>query len=255
MKIAVLSDVHANPAALETVLKDAREQGCERFICLGDIVGYGYDPNSCIEMCRANGIECILGNHDAGMVGKLSLQWFNENAARGVLRHRNEVSEEDKEWIRGLPYSRKEDFGVWRTCFAHGSFTSPEEFDYINSYMDAARELAFMKMRNCDILFVGHTHYAEAWAQDMDERISSYDTYNAPDLSINLNNYAQIIINVGSVGYPRNQDATYYVIFDTDEQMVHYRKLPFDFDEYLSKMESANISIPRWLEPKKGKTR
>lgn len=252
-KVAVISDIHSNPKAFLNVLDDAEKQGCTRIICLGDIVGYGYDPNACIEICRDRNIECVLGNHDAGLVGKLSLEWFNSFAANAVLRQMDEVTDDNKEWLDSLDYNIREDFGAWSVCFAHATFSDPAEFGYINGPGDAVFESTIMSSGKCDVLFVGHTHYAETYAFDVDRNIFNFYTYNSPDLTINLNNYATTIINVGSVGYPRNQDGSFYCIFDVDEQMVHYRKLPFDFDSLINEMEKRNLTLPMWLKEKKGK--
>lgn len=168
MKLAVISDIHANPAALETVLADAKAQECERTLCLGDIVGYGYDPNACIDICRENHVECIMGNHDAGLLGNLKLSWFSASAKDGFKRHITEVDAPRKEWLKSLPLQKREDFGAWRCCFSHGTFANPEEFGYIEDSTDAELEMEYMQMRGKDILFVGHTHSAEAYARDMD---------------------------------------------------------------------------------------
>lgn len=250
MRIAIMSDIHANPRALESVLEDARSQGCERIICLGDIVGYGYDPVSCIDLCRKNDVKCLLGNHDAGLVGKLGLSWFSDTACNGILRHRPLVDEERKNWLRSLPYRHKESFGAFRVCFSHGTMEFPEEFNYIQDLVDASVEMSLMSSASVDLLFVGHTHYAEAYGKDFDDTLHMMDTVNAPDLTINPNNYKQLVVNVGSVGYPRNQSSTFYVIFDTEEQMIHYRSLPFDFDGYVKELQKAKIHLPAWLKRK-----
>lgn len=122
MKLGIISDIHANPVALEKVLADAVAQGCGDIICLGDIVGYGYDPQRCIDIVRKEGIECIRGNHDDGFVGKLSLEWFSPTATNGVLRQRGQVNEESKAWIRSLPYFVRREYGPWRCFFAHGDY-------------------------------------------------------------------------------------------------------------------------------------
>lgn len=246
MKIAVISDIHSNPKALRTVLDDAKTQGCERFICLGDIVGYGYDPNTCIDICRAEGVECVLGNHDAGLTRKLPLTWFSEWAKAAINRQLCEVDKERKEWLDNLPYQKKEDFGAWRCCFSHGTYNCPDAFDYIQCYSDALLEMNLMG-GECDVLFVGHTHYAETFTKDFDDDLNPiFDADN--DISVNLNHYKKIIVNVGSVGYPRNQPYSYYCIFDTEAQMVHYRRLDFDFEDYVSQMESKGAPIPMWLQ-------
>lgn len=250
MKIAIISDVHANPKALQTALDDARDQGCERIICLGDIVGYGYDPNTCIDICRNENMECVLGNHDAGIIGKLGLGWFSSWAQGGVMRHRKEVDEPRKEWLRSLEYQKQEKFGAWRCCFSHGTYSCPEKFGYIQGPRDANLEVEFMKMRGCDILFVGHTHFAEAFSRNLDGDFFWHSTINAAVLSINPNNYAQLIVNVGSIGYPRNQPHTVYVIFDTDEQSIYYRQLPFDYLSYEREMVKRNVGLTMWMKAK-----
>lgn len=247
MKIAVISDVHANPTALEKVLVDAKEQGCERTICLGDIVGYGYDPVSCIDICRKNNLLCVKGNHDAGLIGELSLEWFSPTARYGIEWQRGKVNEEHRRFLEALAYNHTEELGNRKVAFAHGSFNAPEYFDYIQNHLDAAREMWFMKERGYDILFVGHTHYASTFVQDADEQVSEFLLDDAPDLSVNLKNWAQAIVNVGSVGYPRNQRKSIYVIFDTEEMMVHYRSLSFDFRGYKDELIDRTLRIPLWL--------
>lgn len=248
MKIAVLSDIHSNPKALRTVLDDAKAQGCERFICLGDIVGYGYDPNTCIDICRQEGIECLMGNHDAGLTGRMLLTWFSDRARAGINRQLCEVDKEHKSWLHLLPYRKREDFGAWRCGFAHGTFSAPQEFEYIKDTVDARLEMSCMQSKKCDILFVGHTHYAEAYGLDADEEMFLIAPRREGDRVINMNDYTILIVNVGSVGYPRNQPYSYYCIFDTEAQMVHYRRLDFDFEDYVSQMESKGAPIPMWLQ-------
>lgn len=251
MRIAIISDIHSNPKALENVLEDGRSQDCQRFICLGDVVGYGYDPVACIDLCREAGVECVLGNHDAGLSGKLGLDWFSFTAREGLVRQMPLLDDERRMWLASLPCQRKESFGAWRTCFSHGTLEYPEEFSYIDDSNSAMVEMGFMGSAEVDVLFIGHTHYAEAYGMDFDCTMHWLDTSNAPDLSINLNNYKRLIVNVGSVGYPRNQNSTFYAIFDTEEQMLHYRSIPFDFDGYVKEMEKAGIGLPSWLSNKK----
>ena len=248
MKIAILSDIHANPEALKKVLADAEVSGCERFICLGDIVGYGYDPNSCIDICRDKGIECLMGNHDAGLIGKLSLSWFSDRARAGINRQLCEVDKERKEWLHLLPYRKREDFGAWRCGFAHGTFASPQEFNYIHDAVDARLEMSYIQSKKCDILFVGHTHYAEAYGLDVDETMSLIDPMREGNRDININRYTLLIVNVGSVGYPRNQPYSYYCIYDTEEQIISFRQVEFDFKGYEARLKEKWISIPKWVE-------
>lgn len=154
MKVAVISDIHANPAALMKAINSAKRLKCEHIICLGDIVGYGYDPNECIEICKRNGIECIKGNHDAGLVGELSLDWFNETAKLQVLAHRQLVTEENKEWLRRLPLTIVKEYGGIKYAFSHGTYIFPERFDYIDDGYSANTEMEVISRNGIDALFV-----------------------------------------------------------------------------------------------------
>lgn len=252
MKLAIISDIHANPAALNSVLADAEKQNCGRVICLGDLVGYGYDPNTCIDICRERNIECFLGNHDAGLISRIKLGWFNPFAEEAIRRHRPLVSEDNKKWLAGLPYNRREG----ENAFAHGVYvvkpvSASTHFEYINGYSDAARQFDMMWLFGIRIVFVGHTHCANAYCQDGSGRITEFFIDPEDEQPIDLSGYHLNIVNVGSVGYPRNQPYSIYGIYDTDTHIFKHRIIPFDFDDYESKMQSADASVPLWISSRK----
>ena len=254
MKIAIISDIHSNPTALLTVLEDVEKQKCDRIICLGDIVGYGYDPNGCIEICREREIECLLGNHDAGLVGSLSLDWFNLFAKNAILRQRPLVSDDRKEWLKILPYSvveregyKKKEKKKFKIAFVHGELTTPNEFNYIKGYSDAASEFYYLDRAGIRVLFVGHTHYANTFVQDNSGEIHEYYIDIEDEQSIYVGGNHRFIINVGSVGYPRNQACTVYGIIDTDTLVFKHRILPFNFYDYILRMQEADAPVPRWI--------
>ena len=249
MKTAIISDIHSNPAALEKVISDAKNHGCDKFLCLGDIVGYGYDPNTCIDICRRENIFCLMGNHDAGLVGRLSLDWFNAFAREGVVRQRGVVSDGDRKWLDSLPYKHIEDrTDSFATAFAHGTYDFPERFEYISYACDAAFEVSSLKQDRIRALFVGHTHCANVYMVDENYNVSEtylgLDTVEPIDLTKNLVS----IVNVGSCGYPRNQPYTIYCIYDDEKKTATHRILEFDFDDYCKKMAAANIEIPLWVK-------
>ena len=249
-KIAIISDIHSNPSALKTVLKDAEDKRCSRIICLGDIVGYGYDPNGCIEICKEAKIECLLGNHDAGLVGSFSLDLFNPFASKAVEKQRLLVSYENKEWIRTLPYTAIEP-GIFKKAFSHGTLDMPERFDYIQYYSDAAFEFPNLVSQGIRVLFVGHTHCANAYLYDSDYRVSETYIDLDDESPIDLKKCKSAIINVGSVGYPRNQPYMIYGIYDTDTHLFMHRILPFDFEDYIVQMKEAGAEIPLWIQSQK----
>lgn len=256
MKIAIISDIHSNPTALLTVLKDIEQQKCDRIVCLGDIVGYGYDPNACIDICREREIECLLGNHDAGLISRLGLDWFNPFAKQAIVRHRPLVTEENKKWLAKLPYNRREG----ENAFAHGVYVPDMHivqdasvyFEYVNGYSDAALQCCSMATCRIRNLFVGHTHYANAFVQDNSGMIYEHYIDTKDKQCIYVGGNHRFIINVGSVGYPRNQTNTIYGILDTDTLVFKHRILPFNYHDYIERMQEADAPVPLWvLEQKK----
>ena len=255
MKTAILSDIHSNPTALLTVLKDIEQRKCDRIVCLGDIVGYGYNPNTCIDICRERGIECFLGNHDAGLISRLDLSWFNPFARQAIVRHRPLVSEENKKWLASLPYNRREG----ENAFAHGVYVpymlsvQPvfAHFEYVNGYSDAALECCSMATCRIRNLFVGHTHFANAFVQDNSGEIKELFIDTEDETPIALSWFRRSIVNVGSVGYPRNQPYSIYGILDSDKHIFTHRLIPFDFDDYETKIKSSGAEVPLWIPKRK----
>lgn len=252
MRVAIISDIHANPMALLSVLADIEKQNCSRIVCLGDIVGYGYDPNACINICRERGIECFLGNHDAGLIDRLGLDWFNPFAKQAVVRHRPLVSEDNKKWLASLPYHNQE--GEY--AFAHGVYmvkpvSISTHFDYVNGYSDAALQFITMVSYDVKFLFVGHTHCANIFAQNSSFEIGEFFLDPEDEQPIDLSKFRRAIVNVGSVGYPRNQPYSVYGIYDPDTHVFKHRLLPFDFDDYSRRMEAAGAEVPLWIPKRK----
>lgn len=257
-KIAIISDIHSNPTALLTVLEDVEKQKCDRIVCLGDIVGYGYDPNGCIDICRDRNMECVLGNHDAGLVGSLSLDWFNPFAKKAILRQSPLVTDDRKEWLRKLPYSAVEQEGFktpedkkFKIAFVHGELVYPNKFDYINGYSDAALEFSYLGGDGIRVLFVGHTHYANVFVKENSGEIHEHYIDTEDEERIYVGGNHRFIINVGSVGYPRNQPNTIYGILDTKTLVFKHRILPFDYYDYIERMQEADAPIPLWLPEQK----
>ena len=252
MKTAVFSDIHANPAALLKALNSARRLGCKKFICCGDIVGYGYDPNKCIEICKQNNIACVKGNHDAALVGELSTDWFNPTAREGILSNQHLVTEENKKWLGSLPYQITKEFSETKVVFSHGTFFRPEEFYYIDSLYSARMELDTMVLSNIDVLFVGHTHGAEFYSQSAPNDINLI--HGTPPRAkdsrwaILFKEWSPAIVNVGSIGYPRRSLYSTYAIIDDETKLVEWRRLPFDYKGYVDKLQFIGRQIPVWLQ-------
>ena len=236
MRYAVMSDIHANPWALARALPDAREQGAEKFVCLGDVVGYGPDAVGAVELARSVFDVALMGNHDAATVGLISSWNFRPEAKAGFLRHGIELGAEALSWLRGLPHVyRGELFAA-----AHGSLVNPEAFAYILREGDALA--AFEAMDATPLLFVGHTHLSLAVERTGRSRVRVREADR-----LELSGKSAYIVNAGSVGYPRNEPESVYALYDSDQGTVAWRRLPFDYGNYVARMRAKRIELPGWL--------
>ena len=236
MLYAVMSDIHANPWALEKALRDAREQGAEKFVCLGDVVGYGPDAVGAVELARTAFDVTLMGNHDAATVGLVSSWNFRPEAKMGVFRHGIELDAEALAWLKERPY-------VHRTrtfCAAHGSIVRPKEFEYVMT--EGAALEAFGQMTEQGILFVGHTHASLCVERTGPRAVCVHDA-----TAMALAEGRLYIVNVGSVGYPRNESESVYALYDSRRRQVVWRRLPFDYGHYLARMREKNIALAPWL--------
>ena len=238
MLYAIFSDVHANPQAFEKAVADAREQGAEKFLCLGDVVGYGPDPRGAVKSVRAACDVTLMGNHDAATAGIISTWNFRTEARVQVARHSKELAADELEWLRGLKYAYRAPGGAFAA--AHGTLAHPEEFGYI--FRESEARMAFRAMGALHLLFVGHTH-ASMWCS-ID--LAGHVTANRTD-ELKLEKGKMYIVNVGSVGYPRNEPDSVYALYDSRRRVVRWRRLAFDFDGYFKRMEKANAFIAPWL--------
>lgn len=264
MKFAIMSDVHGNPKAFKKALEDSKKCGVDKVILLGDVVGYGYDPAECIKLARDNCAVVLKGNHDAGLIGELSLSWFSSTAMDGILRHRPLVSDEDRKWLSGLPDKyRDNEHGF--IC-GHGNAALTDRFEYINDPMMAALDFdSIMKKEKgmYRVSFIGHTHLSNVISinaeainnSGLDEKLSSLfavsrkleECEGKGEFKVDANRFYSF--NVGSVGYPRNELESVYVIYDTDDKTVKYIRLPFDAQEYADNLVTIGKGrIPGWLE-------
>ncbi len=228
MRALVISDIHANATALQAVLKAAGE--VEAVWCLGDVVGYGPDPNECIDLLKEiSNLTCLLGNHDAAALGSLPLEGFNIEARTSIEWLRQQLTPESSAFLRSLG-SRAEVNGI---TLVHASPRQPM-LEYLLDTYSAAENFAFF---DTDYCFVGHTHVPVLFSLvDHTVRLE----IPLPNTPMTLE--PRCIANPGSVGQPRDRDPrAAYVLFDDETSRWNYYRVEYDVEEVQRRMRLAHL--------------
>ena len=233
MRIAIISDVHSNIEALEAVRAEIEKLGCEKVICLGDVVGYGASPNECCAMVREMTEVCLLGNHDAAVAGRMDYSFYYEAARQALDWTAGKLSDEHLEWLRSLPYVHREG----DTGFSHGSPLEPEAYEYI--FAEAhAEELLPVLDELPEITFIGHSHLCRAYA------LRDGEVHDVVAQRFVVREGYRYICSVGSVGQPRDLDnRACFVTYDTERKQVQYHRVEYDIAASAQKIFDADLSI------------
>lgn len=233
VRYAVLSDIHGNLEALRAVLADAASRA-DGVLCLGDIVGYGADPGPCIELVGEHCEAVVGGNHEHGVAGLLDLGWFNPYARAAVEWTRERLDDDAVAWLAALPLVREVDDAT----LVHASPAVPDEWDYLVTAHDGYAAFAAFTTRLC---FVGHSHLPATWSSGSWGR-----DHDAHPQGVTLAKGSRYIVNVGSVGQPRDRDPrAAYVVWDTDARLVTVRRVEYDVETARRKIVAAGL--PRLL--------
>ena len=231
MRILVISDIHANYTAFEAVL-DHCEGEWEFVWCLGDVVGYGPDPNECVDQLRTLPQLCLAGNHDWAALERLDVRTFNPDARRAVQWTRETLTDENTRWLEALPVT----FVIGEYTLVHASPREPI-WEYILEPMIAALNFPHFETPFC---FVGHTHQPVIYTLEADDgnAESTVPQYNEPYA---LNGRRQII-NPGSIGQPRDQNpAAAYGILDMADGIFEHRRVDYDIKAVQRRMYDHNL--------------
>jgi diadenosine tetraphosphatase ApaH/serine/threonine PP2A family protein phosphatase len=242
MRTLIISDVHANLTALQTVLEDAVP--FDRVWFLGDLVGYGPDPNECIAVIRdLPQLKCIKGNHDAAITGEIDIRAFNYEARTSLKWLESVLSSENKRWLKRLP----ERLILDDITLVHGSPSSPV-WEYV---MDIRTAWENMIAFDTNVCLVGHTHIPCIYTQEGD------DLQSTRLHSMTIGEPRQIkfksIINPGSVGQPRDHDprASYMIYDDEQDHWTYYRVL-YDFERVQNRILEAGLPTRHAVRLSKG---
>lgn len=218
MRILVVSDIHANYTALEAVLKDAGE--VDETWCLGDLVGYGPDPNAVVEQVREiPNLTCILGNHDMAAIGKIPFDVFNGDARRTLEYHERVLTADNMDFLRSLPSNLKVRGEV---SIVHGS-PRDSVWEYILNTLSARLNFDHFTTPWC---FVGHSHLQCMFQLNVENDRVSLSPIRAGE---HYPLKPRAIINPGSVGQPRDRDArAAWALLDPDARTITFRRTPYD---------------------------
>jgi diadenosine tetraphosphatase ApaH/serine/threonine PP2A family protein phosphatase len=238
IRYAILSDVHGNLEALTAVLDDAAAEGARALLCLGDLVGYGADPAACVEQVGERAMAIVAGNHEYGALGRMPLDWFNPAAKAAALWTRSRLDSDHSRYLESLPLKAT----VEEATLVHASPRHPEEWDYLISAEDGFEVFGDFQTRLC---FVGHSHCPDVWS--LGSSGPEHPAYlRSPRARVRLEDGRRYIINVGSVGQPRDRDPrAAYAIWDRDERTVTIRRVDYEHQRAAEKIVA--VGLPRSL--------
>ena len=229
MRYGILGDIHSNLEALDTVVAALRKERVDKWISVGDVVGYGADPVRCIEFVKDLKATVVAGNHDYAVCNRLNVDFFNAYAREAVLWTRKQLSREQMLFLEDLQLTAVLDGQV---SVVHGSLNFPEMFDYIQTSYDAHLSLQALATPVC---FLGHSHVPVTFVQGQTV------TYTL-DPVIKLKEGERALVNVGSVGQPRDEDPrAAYAVYDAETRTVEIKRIEYDVEGAGRKILEAGL--------------
>lgn len=241
MKFGIVSDTHSNYHALKAVLEHMNSVGVDKKVHCGDIIGYGAKPSETLALTLQEFNYIVMGNHDLAVVNEEASWGFNPQAKEAVDWTRNKLTDDEIGILKNLKYKYVVGEDI---MFVHGSPAQGRPHDYIIDEKDAS--LAFLP-QNFTVAFVGHTHVPFLWTEDCYVKPEYNDIKNSEGIAYAgyswIDKNKRMIVNVGSVGQPRNGDPrASYVIYDTDARTVDFYKVPYPVDRAVGLMQRAGFS-------------
>ena len=231
MRYLLISDIHGNLEALQATLEAARKFEPYQLMCLGDVVGYGADPQPCIDLVGDKANLMLAGNHDLAVAGIIPTDEFNAIAKRSIEWTREQLNAEDKDLLGNLPLQYVD--GDY--CYTHASPLDPMRFAYIRTLEDVADVFAHIGQRFC---FVGHTHLPVLVT--MSKKTGRMEVQR--DSKATLDEDTRYFVNVGSIGQPRdsNPDAC-AVLLDEEARSLEFIRVPYDISTSQGKILSNGL--------------
>ncbi len=230
MKYGIFSDVHSNLEALDAVIKAYESEAIDKYLCIGDSVGYASNPNECAAKIKALAMVSVAGNHDWASVNKFSLDNLVSLARQAVCWTMNHLSQESRDFLEHLTLVYKNE----HLTLVHGSLDCPQEFNYTYTGEDAWRTFRILKTKVC---FIGHSHIPGIFIRDITDNICYSE-----ETAVNITEYNNYIINVGSVGQPRDGNPrASFCIYDTDKGILEIKRVQYNIEETRGKIINAGL--------------
>ncbi len=234
MRYGVFSDIHSNLEALDAIIGVYREEKIDRYLCVGDIVGYATSPKECIERVRMLSTITVAGNHDQASVNLFSTDYFNPFAKEAVYWTMCNLDEQGRYFLEALPLVYKNE----DLTLVHGTLDGPGDFNYMTDGYIASKTFELLET---DICFVGHTHVPGVFIKSKNSHIEYRESGN-----IDIKEGNKYIINVGSVGQPRDGNPkAAYCIYDTDKKNAEIKRLSYDIQ--ITRKRIIDEGLPRFL--------
>ncbi len=233
MRYGIFSDVHSNLEAFKEAVAWFKEQSIDKYIFLGDIVGYGAQPNEAVALLRKLGSINIAGNHDWACIDKFDIELLNSYAREAIIWTKSILEEENKLFLKKFMLTYEDDEFI---C-VHSSLYEPSKFHYVLNNNDARILFSASDKKLC---FIGHSHRAGVYA--MKENNISYSR----EEKVHLENNTHYIFNAGSVGQPRDGDNRGCVcVYDTKEKLVAFHRFEYNIKKAADKI--LNAGLPHFL--------
>lgn len=229
MRYGLFSDVHGNLPAFTSVIRAFDQEKIDQYVCGGDVVGYGANPQECIRALKDLSAVCIAGNHDWAVLGKIDTTNFNPMARVAVDWTKINIKPEDQNFLEELNLIYKNDDFV----LVHGTLQEPGHFHYLLSESEARETFSLMDRAVC---FVGHTHMAGVFIEK-DDRIQNFQSVN-----LEVQKDCRYIVNLGSVGQPRDGDwRASYCLLDTETKTISLKRVEYDVTEAQKRIRQAGL--------------
>lgn len=235
MRCAIISDIHSNLEALQAVLREIERLNIDQIVCLGDIVGYGPDPNPCLELVKKNCKLILAGNHDFACIDSSELENFTQYAKAAIEWTVPKLTIESFRQLAALPLT-----GEIENCYlVHANPGDPRSWDYILTLSDA-RYYFSQYPHEFQICFIGHSHRPIIFMEQMGQNWPHYHIYTSARLELEPQH--RYIINVGSVGQPRDGNpAAAFGILDTALKLFEEQRVPYDVNRTYQKIISTGL--------------